>query len=92
MFAGVARAALFLCVYGTVFPCPIFACYMRSRQTGYFQCAPKLESDILTVDMIDDAGNIHGSWASGGSLSLIIGGRPVQAGALMDKITLAAAG
>lgn len=31
---------------------------------------PKLAGDIFTVD---DAGNIHGSWASGGSLSLIIG-------------------
>ena len=34
---------------------------------------PKLAGDIFTVDMVDDAGNIHGSWASGGSLSLIIG-------------------
>lgn len=34
---------------------------------------PKLVGDIFTVDMVDDAGNIHGSWASGGSLSLIIG-------------------
>lgn len=33
----------------------------------------KFAGDIFTVDMIDDAGNIHGSWASGGSLSLIIG-------------------
>ena len=31
---------------------------------------PKLAGDIFTVD---DAGIIHGSWASGGSLSLIIG-------------------
>ena len=35
---------------------------------------PKLAGDIFTVDMVDDAGNIRGSWASGGSLSLIIGG------------------
>ena len=34
---------------------------------------PKSAGDIFTVNMIDDAGNIHGSWASGGSLSLIIG-------------------
>lgn len=34
---------------------------------------PKKAGDIFTVSMIDDAGNIHGSWASGGSLSLIIG-------------------
>lgn len=34
---------------------------------------PKFAGDIFTVDMIDDAGNIHGSWASGGSISLIIG-------------------
>ncbi len=34
---------------------------------------PKLAGDIFTVDMIDDAGNIHDSWDSGGSLSLIIG-------------------
>ena len=34
---------------------------------------PKLGGDIFMVDMIDDAGNIHGSWASGGFLSLIIG-------------------
>ncbi len=35
---------------------------------------PKLAGDIFTVDMIDDAGNIHDSWDSGASLSLIIGG------------------
>ncbi|MDE7478598.1 MAG: DUF4314 domain-containing protein [Lachnospiraceae bacterium] len=34
---------------------------------------PKKAGDIFTVDMIDDAGNIHGSWASGGSLALVIG-------------------
>ena len=34
---------------------------------------PKRAGDIFTVSMIDDAGNIHGSWASGGSLSLIMG-------------------
>lgn len=34
---------------------------------------PKSAGDIFTVNMIDDAGNIHGFWVSGGSLSLIIG-------------------
>lgn len=34
---------------------------------------PKHAGDIFSVDMVDDAGNIHGFWASGGSLSLIIG-------------------
>lgn len=34
---------------------------------------PKSAGDIFTVNMIDDAGNIHGFWSSGGSLSLIIG-------------------
>lgn len=34
---------------------------------------PKAAGDIFTVDCIDDAGNIHGSWASGGSMAIIIG-------------------
>lgn len=34
---------------------------------------PKKAGDIFTVDYIDDVGNIHGSWASGGSISLIYG-------------------
>lgn len=34
---------------------------------------PKFVGDIFTVKMIDDAGNIHGSWVSDGSLSLVIG-------------------
>lgn len=29
--------------------------------------------DILTVDYIDDAGQIHGAWKSGGSIAIIIG-------------------
>lgn len=34
---------------------------------------PKEVGDIFTVDYIDDAGNIHGRWESGGGISLIIG-------------------
>ncbi len=34
---------------------------------------PKEEGDIFIVDFIDDAGQIHGSWASGGSIAVIIG-------------------
>lgn len=33
----------------------------------------KEAGDIFTVDFIDDAGQIHGSWASGGSIAVIIG-------------------
>lgn len=32
---------------------------------------PKKEGDVLTVDFIDDAGQIHGTWESGGSMALI---------------------
>ena len=35
--------------------------------------SPKKAGDILTVDHIDDAGQVHGSWTSGGSLAIIIG-------------------
>ena len=34
---------------------------------------PKEAGDIFTVDFIDDAGQIHGSWANGGSIAVIIG-------------------
>ena len=34
---------------------------------------PKKVGDIFTVDYIDDAGQIHGSWQSGGSMAIIIG-------------------
>ena len=34
---------------------------------------PKEAGDIFTVDFIDDVGQIHGSWASGGSIAVIIG-------------------
>lgn len=34
---------------------------------------PKEAGDIFTVDFIDDAGQIHGSWESGGSIAVIIG-------------------
>lgn len=34
---------------------------------------PKEAGDIFTVDYIDDAGQIHGSWQSGGSMAIIIG-------------------
>lgn len=33
---------------------------------------PKETGDIFTVNFIDDAGQIHGSWASGGSIAVII--------------------
>lgn len=35
--------------------------------------SPKAEGDILIVDYIDDASQIHGSWSSGGSIAIIIG-------------------
>lgn len=35
--------------------------------------SPKAVGDILTVDFIDDAYLIHGSWKSGGSIAIIIG-------------------
>lgn len=34
---------------------------------------PKEIGDIMTVDYVDDAGQIHGSWLSGGSMAIIIG-------------------
>ena len=35
--------------------------------------SPHFAGDILTVNCIDDIGQIHGSWKSGGSLALIVG-------------------
>jgi len=35
--------------------------------------SPKAVGDIMTVSYVDDIGNIHGSWSSGGSLAIIIG-------------------
>ena len=32
---------------------------------------PKAAGDIFTVSFVDDAGQIHGSFASGGSMALI---------------------
>ena len=32
---------------------------------------PKKVGDIFTVDYVDDIGQIHGRWASGGSIALI---------------------
>lgn len=32
---------------------------------------PKLAGDIFTVSFVDDIGQIHGSFASGGSIALI---------------------
>lgn len=34
---------------------------------------PKKVGDIFIVDYIDDAGQIHGVWQSGGSIAIIIG-------------------
>lgn len=34
---------------------------------------PKRQGDIMTVSFVDDAGQIHGTWDSGGSLALIAG-------------------
>ena len=34
---------------------------------------PKKVGDVFIVSYIDDAGQIHGSWASGGSMAIIIG-------------------
>lgn len=33
--------------------------------------SPHLAGDILTVSYVDDRGQIHGSWKSGGGLALI---------------------
>lgn len=35
--------------------------------------SPHFAGDTLTVNCIDDIGQIHGSWKSGGSLALIVG-------------------
>lgn len=32
---------------------------------------PKKAGDVMTVFYIDDAGQIHGAWESGGSMSLV---------------------
>ena len=32
---------------------------------------PKEAGDILTVSYVDDADQVHGTWASGGSLAII---------------------
>lgn len=34
---------------------------------------PKKAGDVMPVDYIDDANQIHGAWQSGGSLAIIIG-------------------
>lgn len=34
--------------------------------------SPKAVGDVITVDYIDDACQIHGNWESGGSLAIII--------------------
>lgn len=34
--------------------------------------SPKEAGDIFTVDYIDDALQLHGKWASGGSIAIII--------------------
>lgn len=35
--------------------------------------SPKRQDDIMTVSFVDDAGQIHGIWESGGSIALIVG-------------------
>lgn len=35
--------------------------------------SPKRQGDVVTVSFVDDAGQIHGRWDSGGSLALIAG-------------------
>lgn len=35
--------------------------------------SPKAIGDVMIVEYVDDMGNIHGSWQSGGSLALIQG-------------------
>ena len=35
--------------------------------------SPKDAGEIMTVSFVDDAGQIHGTWDSGGSLALIAG-------------------
>ena len=34
---------------------------------------PKRAGDVMTVSYIDDAGQIHGTWESGGSIALLYG-------------------
>lgn len=33
--------------------------------------SPKNVGDVMTVEYVDDIGQIHGSWKSGGSLAII---------------------
>lgn len=35
--------------------------------------SPKKQGEIMTVSFIDDAGQIHGTWDSGGNIALIAG-------------------
>lgn len=35
--------------------------------------SPKAAGEIMMVSFVDDAGQIHGTWDSGGSLALIAG-------------------
>ncbi|MCI8363915.1 MAG: DUF4314 domain-containing protein [Eubacterium sp.] len=35
--------------------------------------APKRAGDVMTVSHVDDAGQVHGTWKSGGSLALLYG-------------------
>ncbi len=47
----------------------------RLRLTGDLDdpFSPKKKGETCVVEYIDDAGNIHAFWESGGSLALIIG-------------------
>ena len=49
------------------------ATYYRMRYPHGTKLRLTEAGDIFTVDFIDDAGQIHGSWASGGSIAVIIG-------------------
>ena len=37
------------------------------------QYTPKEAGDTMIVSYVDDAGQIHGTWESGGSIAVIIG-------------------
>lgn len=40
---------------------------------------PKRAGDVMTVSYIDDAGQIHGTWESGGSIALLYGADAFEA-------------
>lgn len=54
-------------------PCYTKGMKLRLTKPINDRFTPKDAGDIFTVDYVDDAGQIHGSWQSGGSMALITG-------------------